>query len=72
MKISYGLGLLIPEVIARSRFRDGEKRLGNADVLMANYTSPVHLCWIEMRRCVMVQLLQLSRVYSKFSIFKHK
>ena len=51
MKTSYRIGLLIPEVFAPSRFRDGKKRLANPDVLIANYTSPVNLLVIELRYC---------------------
>jgi len=49
MKTSYRLGLLIPEVIAPSRFRDDKKRLANPDVLIPNYMSPINLLVIELR-----------------------
>lgn len=52
MKTSYRLGLLISEVIAPSRFRDGKKRLANPNVLIADYTSPVNLLVIELRYCI--------------------
>ncbi len=51
MKASYRLGLLIPEVIALSRFRDGKKRLANPDMPIPNYMSPVNLLVIELRYC---------------------